>query len=394
MSEKLSFLEDAVIELRASGHYIPIRTVASAQGPLLTVDGREVLNFCSNNYLGLANHPRLIEAAIEAIGRYGIGPGAVRTISGTMTLHVELEQALQRFKQVEAVLALQSGFMANQAVVPALVGEGDLIISDELNHASIIDGVRLAKARRVVYRHTDVSDLERRLKEAREGVTGRILVITDGVFSMDGDIAPLPGIVRAAEGADALVMVDDAHGEGVLGRGGRGIADHFGLHGRVDIEVGTLSKAFGVVGGFVAGKRPLIEFLRQKARPFLFSSATTVPDTAACIAAVRLLEESGALVEGLWENARFFKAEMASLGFDLGASETPITPVMLKEAERAQEFSRRLFERGVYAQAITFPTVPEGRARIRVMISAAHAREHLERCVSAFQAVGEELRVI
>jgi glycine C-acetyltransferase len=393
-AELLAFIDPELAALREAGLFIQIRTVESAQGPLLRVNGREVLNFCSNNYLGLANHPRLVEAAIAAIRRYGIGPASVRTISGTMSLHVELEERLARFKGSEAVLALQSGFVANQAVIPALVGEGDLVISDALNHASIIDGVRLTRAGRAIYAHADVDGLEARLMEAQGKGYRRILVITDGVFSMDGDIAPLSGIVAACERHGALLMVDDAHGEGVLGRGGRGIADHFGLHGRVDIEVGTLSKAFGVVGGMVAGKAKLIDYLRQKARPFLFSSATTVPDTAACLAAVELLEESGALVEKLWRNTRAFKAELQRLGFDTGRSETPITPVMLGEAALAQEFSRKLFAQGVFAMPITFPTVPRGQARLRVMISAAHEPEHLDRGLEAFQKVGKELGVI
>ena len=392
--DRLAFIDQELAALRAAGTFINIRTIESAQGPTLRVNGRDVLNFCSNNYLGLANHPRLAEAAVTAIRRYGIGPAAVRSISGTMSLHVELEQRLARFKGTEAVLALQSGFVANQAVIPSLVGEGDLVISDALNHASIIDGVRLTRAERAIYAHNDVGALEERLREAAAKNHRRILVITDGVFSMDGDIAPLPGIVAACERYGALSMVDDAHGEGVLGRGGRGITDHFGLHGRVDVEVGTMSKAFGVVGGLVAGKAKLIDYLRQKARPFLFSSATTVPDTAACLAAVELLEESDALVQKLWANARRFKAEMKRLGFDTGRSETPITPVLLGEAQRAQEFSRKLFEHGVFAIAITYPTVPQGLARIRVMISAAHEDRHLDQGLAAFAAVGKELGAV
>jgi len=392
--DKLAFIDAELEASRQAGTYIQIRTIESAQGPTLRINGREVLNFCSNNYLGLANHPRLAEAAAESIRRYGIGPAAVRSISGTMSLHVELERRLARFKGAEAVLAVQSGFVANQAVIPALAGEGDLIISDALNHASIIDGVRLSKAERGVYAHGDLGELEQRLYEAAAKKFRRVLVITDGVFSMDGDIAPLPGIVDLCERFGAILMVDDAHGEGVLGRGGRGIADHFGLQGRVDIEVGTLSKAFGVVGGLVAGKAKLIEFLRQKSRPFLFSSAMTVPDAAASLAAVGLLEESTVLVDRLWENSRYFKSEMQRLGFDTGKSETPITPVMLGEAERAQEFSRKLFELGVFAMAITFPTVPRGAARIRVMISANHERRHLEQGLEAFEQVGREMGVV
>lgn len=391
---KLRFLEERLQELRESGLYTHIRTIQSPQGAWIVVDGKRVLNFCSNNYLGLANHPEMRRAAVEAIERYGVGPAAVRTIAGTLDLHLRLEERLARFKRVEAVLALQSGFNANQAVIPLLLEKGDLIISDELNHASIIDGVRLSKADRAIYRHGDVDDLQARLEEAKQKDYRRVLIITDGVFSMDGDIAPLPQIVELAEEYGAIVMVDDAHGEGVLGEGGRGIVDHFGLHGRVDIEIGTLSKAFGVVGGYVAGKAVLIEYLRQRARPFLFSSATTPPDTAACLAAVDLLERSTELVDRLWENTRYFQGRMKELGFDIGGSETPITPVMLGEARLAQTFSARLFEEGVFAQAIGYPTVPPGKARIRVMISATHSREDLDYGLRAFEKVGRELEVI
>jgi glycine C-acetyltransferase len=392
-TDKLAFIDKELADLKASGLYINIRTIDSPQGAWLSVDGQRALNFCSNNYLGLADHPRLRRAAAEAIEKYGVGPAAVRTIAGTMSLHLELESKLAVFKGVEAAIALQSGFVANQAVIPALAGEGDLIISDRLNHASIIDGVRLTKSERAIYEHCDADDLHRVLKEA-QGKYAKILVITDGVFSMDGDIAPLDEIAQAAEEFGALLMVDDAHGEGVLGRGGRGIVDHFGLHGRVDIEVGTLSKAFGVVGGYVAGKAKIVEYLHQRARPFLFSSATTLPDTAACIAAVDLLLESTELVDRLWENTRAFKARMVELGFDTGRSQTPIVPVMLGEAKLAQQFSQRLFEEGVFAMAIGYPTVPQGKARIRVMVSASHSDDDLAQGVAAFEKVGRELGVI
>jgi glycine C-acetyltransferase len=359
----------------------------------LVVDGRRVLNFCSNNYLGLANHPRLVEKAKEAIDKYGVGPGAVRTIAGTMGLHLELEEKLAAFKGAEAAISFQSGFNANLATIPAMVDRGDLIVSDELNHASIIDGVRLSRADRAVYKHCDMDDLKRVLDEHR-GKHRRTLIVTDGVFSMDGDIAPLDKIADLAEEYGAILMVDDAHGEGVLGHGGRGIVDHFGLHGRVDIEVGTMSKAFGVVGGYVAGNARIVEWLHQRGRPFLFSSAMTVPDTAACIAAVDILQESTELVDRLWDNARYFKGEMQRLGFDIGHSQTPITPVMLGEAKLAQEFSRRLYEEGVFGTAIGYPTVPKGKARIRVMISAAHSRDDLDRGLEAFEKVGRELGVI
>ncbi|OUC09570.1 2-amino-3-ketobutyrate CoA ligase, partial [Litorilinea aerophila] len=342
--------------------------------------------------LGLANHPRLRRAAKDAIDRYGIGPGAVRTIAGTMSLHVALEERLAAFKRAEACITFQSGFMANLATIPALVGRGDVIFSDELNHASIIDACRLSRAEVVRYAHCDVDDLRRKVEQVP--ASGRRLIVTDGVFSMDGDIAPLPAICEIAEAHGAILMVDDAHGEGVLGEGGRGIVDHFGLHGRVQVEVGTLSKAFGVVGGLVAGSRLVVEWLRQRGRPFLFSSAMTVPDVAACLEAVQVLEESTELVDRLWENARFFKAEMQRLGFDIGHSQTPIVPVMLGEAPLAQHFSRRLFEEGLFATAISYPTVPMGKARIRVMNSAAHSRADLEEALAIFARVGRELGVI
>ncbi|MBN2337398.1 MAG: glycine C-acetyltransferase [Acidobacteria bacterium] len=392
--DTLQFILDERERLEQAGLRVGVRTVESAQGAWLRVDGRRVLNFSSNNYLGLANHPRLAEAAREAIGQYGVGPAAVRSIAGTLRLHTELEETLARFKGVEATLSFQSGFCANLAAIPALVGRDDLIFSDELNHASIIDGCRLSGAPVVRYAHGDCASLERKLAENPPGPGGRALIVTDGVFSMDGDIAPLGAIADLARRHGALLMVDDAHGEGVLGRGGRGVVDHFGLHGRVDVEVGTLSKAFGVVGGFVAGRGVVIDHLRQKGRPFLFSSALPAADTAAAAAAVEILEESDTLVRKLWDNARYFKERMNGAGFDTGASETPITPVMLGEAGRAQEFSRRLFERGVFAMAIAFPTVPLGKARIRVMISATHGREDLDFGVASFVEVGRSLGVV
>jgi len=381
-------------ELKEQGLYVYIRTLEGPQGSWLTIGGRKVLNMCSNNYLGFANEPRLKEAAKKAIDEWGVGPGAVRTIAGTLKIHEELEKALAEFKKVEAVLFLQTGFIANQAVIPAIVGAGDAILSDELNHASIIDGVRLSKAERYIWKHRDVKDLEEKLKEATEKGARRKLIITDGVFSMDGDLAPLPEIVELAEKYDAMVMVDDAHGEGVLGEAGRGIVDHFGLHGRVDIEIGTLSKAFGVVGGYVAGKKELIDYLKQKARPFLFSTPLSPADTAASLEAVKILMESGDRVKKLWDNARYFKENMKKLGFDLGVSETPITPVMLYDAKVATEFSKRLLEEGVFAQAIGYPTVPKGKARIRVMISAVHTKEDLDFAIEKFEKVGKELNVI
>jgi len=394
MSDTLAWIQEELDALQAQGLFTTIRTLSSPQGAWLDVDGRRVLNFCSNNYLGLANHPHLKEAAQRAIETHGVGPGAVRTIAGTMDLHLELEQRLAGFKEVEAAISFQSGFSANLAVIPALVSKDDVIFSDELNHASIIDGCRLSRARIVRYRHNDADDLRRVVLETQAEGYRRALLVTDGVFSMDGDIAPLDRLATVAEDHGLMLMVDDAHGEGVLGRGGRGIVDHFGLHGRVDVEVGTMSKAFGVVGGYVAGRRPVVDWLRQRGRPFLFSSAVTPADVAACIAAVDLLEESTDLVSRLWENGIYFKTEMKKLGFDTGVTETPITPVILGEASLAQQFSKRLYQEGVFATAIGFPTVPHGKARIRVMISAAHSMHDLDQALAVFRKVGLELAVI
>jgi glycine C-acetyltransferase len=341
----------------------------------------------------MANHPRIVEAAQEAVKNYGVGPAAVRSIAGTMDLHLELERRLAAFKGVEAAITFQSGFTANLGTIPALVGKDDAVFSDELNHASIIDGCRLSGAKIIRYAHCDPQDLDRVLSEEREKYP-RAMVITDGVFSMDGDISPLDKIYEVVQKYNAILMVDDAHGEGVIGKGGRGIVDHFGLHGKVDVEVGTLSKAFGVVGGVSAGNPVVVEWLRQRGRPFLFSSAMTVPDVAACLAAVDILEESTELVDKLWENTRYFKAEMRNLGFDTGLSTTPITPIMLGEAPLAQQFSRELFENGLFAMSIGFPTVPKGKARIRVMISAAHAREDLDKGLEIIAEVGRKLCVI
>ncbi len=390
---KTDWIQQEIDGLKSQGLYNTIRTIGSPQGAWLIVDGKKVLNFCSNNYLGLANHPTLTAAAKQATDTMGVGPAAVRSIAGTMTLHVELEKRLAQFKGVEATITFQSGFTANLATVPALVGKEDVIFSDRLNHASIIDGCRLSGAKIIAYEHNDVKSLEEQIQANLKNYR-RALIITDGVFSMDGDIAPLPDIYEVAKKYDILLMVDDAHGEGVLGKGGRGIVDHFGLHGKVDVEVGTFSKAFGVVGGVVAGKSVIIEWLRQRGRPFLFSSAMTVPDTAACLAAVDLLEDSTQLVDKLWDNAKYFKGEMKNLGFNTGVSETPITPIMLGEAPLAQQFSRELFEAGVFAMAIGYPTVPQGKARIRVMISAAHSKDDLDKGLEAFKNVGKKLGVI
>jgi glycine C-acetyltransferase len=391
---KTAWIQEELDKLVEAGLYNRIRTLGSPQGAWLEVDGKRVLNFCSNNYLGLANHPRLAARAREAIDELGVGPAAVRTIAGTMDIHVELERRLAVFKGVEGAITFQSGFNANLGAIPALVSKQDLIYSDELNHASIIDGCRLSGAKIVRYAHCDPADLQTQIEAHKDDGYKRALIITDGVFSMDGDVAPLDELYEIAAKYNYMLMVDDAHGEGVLGDGGRGIVDHFNLHGKVDIEVGTLSKAFGVVGGVVAGKALIVEWLRQRARPFLFSSAMTVPDAAACIAAIDVLEESTELVDRLWANTEKFKGEMSSLGFDTGESTTPITPIMLGEATLAQTFSRRLFEEGVFAMAIGYPTVPQGKARIRVMISASHSDEDLEAGLNAFEKVGKELDVI
>ncbi|MCC6458242.1 MAG: glycine C-acetyltransferase [Caldilineaceae bacterium] len=391
-SNPLAWIEDELEQLQKAGLALNIRTLESPMDAWVTIDGRRLLNFCANNYLGLANHPRMRRAAQEAIERFGVGPGAVRVIAGTTALHIELEERLAAFKHAEACITFQSGFMANLATVPALMGAEDLIFSDELNHASIIDACRLSRAKVVRYRHNDVDDLRRQIDTASG--YGRGMIITDGVFSMDGDIAPLDAICEVAEANGLILMVDDAHGEGVLGRGGRGIVDHFDLHGRVHVEIGTLSKAFGVVGGLVAGKRSIVDWLRQRGRPFLFSSAMTAPDVAACIEAVNMLEESEELVQRLWRNAEVMRQGLVALGFDTGESATPIIPLMLGEAALAQDFSRRLFAAGVFVTATVYPTVPMGKARLRVMNSAAHSPEDLDKALAIFAQVGRDLEVI
>lgn len=390
---KLHWIEEEIAALQEQGLFINLRIIDSPAGAWMVVDGKRVLNLCTNNYLGLANDPRLIAAAKDALDRFGAGPTAVRSIAGTLTLHRELEQAMAEFKHVEDALYVQAGFLANQAALPPLVGPEDVIFSDRLNHASIIDGARLSRAKIIVYEHCDPADLEARIKEHLPQYR-RGLMVTDGVFSMDGDLAPLDALYEVCERYGVMTMVDDAHGEGVVGQGGRGIVDHFGLHGKFDVEIGTFSKAFGVVGGIIAGKKLIVDYLRQKARPFLFSSAVTPADTAACLAAVHALSESTELVDRLWENTRYFKAAMKTLGFDTGQSVTPITPVMLGDVKLAREFSSRLFERGVFAMALGFPTVPKGLARIRVMVSAALTPEDLDFGLEQFAAVGRELGVI
>ena len=369
------------------------KVVESAQGAWIIVNGKKVLNLCSNNYLGLAGDPKIGQAAIGAIKKYGVGPGAVRALSGNSILHEELETRFAKFKHTEAALVVQGGYIANLVAIQTLMGKEDIVISDELNHASIIDAIRLAGIKnKFIYKHNEMADLEAKLKEV--GVTDKqVMIVTDGVFSMDGDIARLPQIVELAKKYNAITVVDDAHGEGVLGNG-RGIVEHFGLHGQVDVEVGTLSKAFGVVGGVIAGKKQVIDYLRTKARQFLFSTGISIPDAAALIAGVTLLEESDELVKKLWENGDYLKSEFKKAGFDTGVSETPITPVMIGEETKAIEFSRELFAENVFATPIKFPMVALGKARIRVMPSAAHSKEDLDTGIVAFTAVGKKLKVI
>jgi glycine C-acetyltransferase len=399
--DPLAFLADDVADLRARHLYRPLRELTTGQGPVCSVDGRDVINFSSNDYLGLTHHPRLRAAAEQAVRDFGVGSGAVRTIAGTLSLHERLERDLAEFKGTEAALVFGSGFTANTGVLPVVTGEADLIVSDALNHASIIDGMRLSKAPRQVYPHKDVAALRailgRAVAEGRPG-TGEpyrlILVVTDGVFSMDGDICPLPGIVEAAQEHGAAVYVDDAHASGVLGNHGRGTVDHFGLHGRVAIQVGTLSKAVGVLGGYVAGSSALRELLTQRARPFLFSTSHPPAVAAACIEALAVMREEEGLFERLWANTRRFKAELARLGFDTGVSETPITPIMIGESEAAIRFSDRLFEAGVFATSVIYPTVPIDGARLRTIVTAAHTDEHLGRALETMARVGRELGLV
>jgi glycine C-acetyltransferase len=399
--DPLAFLADEVAALRERHLYRALRVMSSAQGPIVSIDDRRLISLSSNDYLGLTHHPRLRDAALAAVRDFGVGSGAVRTIAGTMLMHEELESELADFKGTPAVLTFQSGFTANTGVIPTITGETVLIVSDGLNHASIIDGMRLSKAPRKIYPHADVEALRAILDDAvengRDG-TGEpyrlILVVTDGVFSMDGDIAPLPGIVEAAESAGAAVFVDDAHASGVLGRDGRGTVDHFDLHGRVAIQVGTLSKAVGALGGYVAGSTALREILTQRARPFLFSTSHPPAVVAACREALKVMQEEPELHERLWDNTRYFKGELARLGFDTGRSETPITPVMMGDPETAMRFSDRLIGAGVFAQPVVFPTVAIDQARLRTIVTAAHARDQLDQALEAFGVVGRELGVV
>ena len=390
--KKTQFLVEELDQLRQQGLFRPLRILGSAQDTEVVVDGKHVLNLSSNNYLGLTTHPRLKAAMIEATEKWGAGSGAVRTIAGTMTVHEDLERRLAEFKHTEASLVFQSGFTANLGVLQSLVREGDVIISDELNHASIIDGIRLSKAERSIFKHRDMDDLERHLEKHREKRVK--LVVTDGVFSMDGDIAPLPAIVERAERFGALVMVDDAHASGVLGENGRGSVNHFGLDGRVDLQMGTLSKAIGVLGGYVAGAQPVRDFLIHRARPFLFSTSHPPGVAAACIAAIDVLLAEPERIDRLWKNTARFKEGLKRLGFDTGASETPITPVIVGKGAVAMELSDRLFKLGVFAQGIGFPTVPEGRARIRTIVTSGHTDAQLDRALEAFAKGGKELGLI
>ena len=376
----LSYLTEQLESWRQARTYQSLRELQSACRPVVQVDGREVINLASNNYLGLADHPKLVEASIEATRRYGAGSGAVRTISGTMSVHLRLEERIAEFKRVEACVVFQSGFTANSGTVSAILGPDDYIISDELNHASIIDGCRLSKAKIKVFPHRDITSAESILTEL-EGLPGRKLLITDGVFSMDGDIAPLPELVRIAERHGAIMMIDDAHASGVLGRAGRGTVDHFDVHGRVHIQVGTLSKAIGCLGGYICGSRDLIDFLYQRGRPFLFSTSHPPGVAAACLAAFDLLEEEPERIEMLWDNTRYFKKNLTEAGFDTGNSESPITPIMVGEAATAHAYSRELFEGGLLATGIGFPTVARGKARVRTIVTATHTRDQLDRAV-------------
>ena len=396
--DPLSHLGDQINQLKEKGTHFRLRVLEDEQEPVCTFDGKKVINLASNNYLGLTTHPKLREAALDATRKYGVGSGAVRTIAGTMRIHMELEEKIARFKNVEACVVFQSGFTANAGTVSAILGKEDFIISDELNHASIIDGARLSRAKILVFRHKDIAHAEEQLASVKDQ-PGHKLLITDGVFSMDGDIGPLPGLCDLAEKYEAIMMVDDAHASGVLGRNGRGTIDHFKVHGRVDVQVGTLSKAIGALGGYVCGSRDLIDFLYHRARPFLFSTSHPPSVAATCIAAFEVLEQEPQLMEKLWENTRYFKKELGNLGFNIGgqnspASETPITPIIVGEGKLAMQFSRELFNEGVMATGIAFPTVPEGKARIRTIMTATHTREQLDHALGTLKRVGRRLAII
>jgi len=394
----LSYLTDQLNDLKAKGTHFRFRVLEDEQAPVCTFDGKKVINLASNNYLGLTTHPKLREAALEATRKYGVGSGAVRTIAGTMKIHMELEEKIARFKNVEACVVFQSGFAANAGTVSAILGKEDFIISDELNHASIIDGARLSRAKILVFRHKDLAHAEEHLASVKDQA-GRKLLISDGVFSMDGDIGALPGLCDLAEKYGAIMMVDDAHASGVLGRNGRGTIDHFKVHGRVDVQVGTLSKAIGALGGYVCGSRDLIDFLYHRARPFLFSTSHPPSVAATCIAAFEVLEQEPERIDKLWENTRFFKKELGNLGFNIGgvntpASETPITPIIIGDGKLTMEFSRELFKEGVLGTGIAFPTVPEGKARVRTIMTATHTRRELEQALEVLKKVGKRMGIL
>jgi len=393
MNDPLSYLSQQLEAWRQAGTYQRLRVLESASAAESRFDGHEVINLASNNYLGLTTHPKLMEAALEATRKFGVGSGAVRTISGTMTLHMQLEERIARFKHSEACVVFQSGFAANAGTVSAILGPEDHIISDELNHASIIDGCRLSKAKIHVFPHKDVAAAEKILQELAS-VSGRKLLITDGVFSMDGDIGALPGLTKTAETHGAIMMVDDAHASGVLGRNGRGTVDHFDLHGRVHIQVGTLSKAIGVLGGYVCGSRDLIQFLYHRARPFLFSTSHPPAVAAACMAAFDVLEQEPERMQNLWDNTKYFKQGLTAAGFNTGVSETPITPVIVGEAKTAHQLSAALFDEGVLATGIGYPTVPEGKARVRTIVTATHTRQQLDRALDIFTRVGKRMGIL
>ena len=397
-TDPLSYLTDQLNDLKSKGTHFRLRVLEDEQAPVCTFDGKKVINLASNNYLGLTTHPKLREAALEATRKYGVGSGAVRTIAGTMKIHMELEEKIARFKNVEACVVFQSGFAANAGTVSAVLGKDDFIISDQLNHASIIDGARLSRAKILVFEHKNIADAEAKLVSIK-AQPGKKLLISDGVFSMDGDIGPLPALCDLAEKYGAIMMVDDAHASGVLGRNGRGTVDHFKVHGRVDIQVGTLSKAIGALGGYVCGTRDLIDFLYHRARPFLFSTSHPPSVAAACIAAFDVLENERERIEQLWDNTRFWKKELGLLGFDIGgkttpASETPITPIIIGDGKLTMEFSKELFQEGVLGTGITFPTVPEGKARIRTIMTATHTREELQQALEVLKQVGRRMGIL
>lgn len=390
---ELNHLKEQVKALKEAGTFRELDTLQGANEAVITLDGKEVINMSSNNYLGLSTNEAMKEAAIEAVKNYGVGSGAVRTIIGNMDIHETLEKKLAEFKREEAVMVFQSGFNCNAGVIQAITSKGDLIISDELNHASIIDGVRLSRADKAIFKHSDMDDLKRVLKEKRSAYNN-CLIITDGVFSMDGDLAKLPEIVELAEAYDCMTYVDDAHGSGVLGENGRGTVDHFDLHGRIDFTIGTLSKAIGVIGGYVAGSQVMKDWLINRGRPILFSTSLPPAVVAAATKSVELLMNSSEYTDKLWDNARYFKEKLGTLGYNTGKSETPITPVIIGDEAKSLEFSKKLFNNGVFVSPIIFPTVPKGTGRVRCMISAAHSKENIDAAVEAFEKVGKEMNLI